>query len=434
MREKLYWFVDSLKGKLIRNHYNDIEFINQSKNVQTVNIRREELIERILTHATETTPFYKEFKHSSRLDDFPVLNKTLVQKRFDDFKSEAFLNKPKFRVATSGSTGVPFFLYQDLEKKLRNTADTIYFLNQANYKVGEPLYNLEVWGNTISKKPLKTWLQNLRRIEVSHFNDAEVESFLGKLKKSSSPINLLGFVSAYERICQYLDSMGSGPLSNIQTSSITANSEFLPSYVKHSMEKYFGTQVVSRYSNEELGIIAQQYPVQDEGQFNINWASYHIEILKMDSDAPADLGEMGRVIVTDLFNYCMPMIRYDTGDISLFDTLPSASNPFPSLKRVEGRRMDIIYNTNGEVISSFVIYTLFHRFYSLLKQYQFIQTGEKEYLLKLNTHSGEFNSMKDLIKDVQKEFGMDANVTVELVKEIPPLSSGKRKKVVNMYR
>ena len=51
----------------------------------------------------------------------------------------------------------------------------------------------------------------------------------------------------------------------------------------------------------ENGIIAQQSI--DSNNYIINWASYYVEILKLDKDTPVEQGEIGRIVVTDLYNY-----------------------------------------------------------------------------------------------------------------------------------
>ncbi|GGZ93859.1 hypothetical protein [Algibacter mikhailovii] len=185
---------------------------------------------------------------------------------------------------------------------------------------------------------------------------------------------------------------------------------------------------MSRYSSEEIGIVAHQ-TIDSQEHFIVNNASYYIELLKFDEDTPAEAGEHGRIVVTDLFNYSMPIIRYDTGDIAKMLKTDDGTLKFES---IEGRRMDLIYDTQGNLISSFVVYTNFYPFYSLLNQYQFIQTAQKDYLVKLNIKH-EFVHEKDLIISLKKEFGNDANIKIEYVDEIPPLASGKRKKVVNLW-
>ena len=87
--------------------------------------------------------------------------------------------------------------------------------------------------------------------------------------------------------------------------------------------------------------------------------------------------------------------------------------------------------------SFFARYRLFHKFYNyyhLLKQYQFIQQGEKDYEVKLNLQGNNFEFEDDLIASIKSDFGNDSNVTITYVDEIPPLSSGKRRKVVNNYK
>ena len=68
----------------------------------------------------------------------------------------------------------------------------------------------------------------------------------------------------------------------------------------------------------ENGILAQQ-KTASENEFIINWASYHIEILNIDTNELAPNGTVGRIVVTDFFNYAMPLIRYDTGDLGVID-------------------------------------------------------------------------------------------------------------------
>ena len=229
-------------------------------------------------------------------------------------------------------------------------------------------------------------------------------------------------------IAQYLEK-NDIVLSDLGITSAIANSEYLNRYTKITFGKHLNTTVFSRYSSEEVGIIAQQ-TVNSPDRFVINNASYHVELLNLENDAPATLGAFGRIIVTDLFNYAMPIIRYDTGDIARWGLNKDGAM---ELVEIEGRKMDLIYDSKGNIISSFVIYTKFYNYYNLLKQYQFIQQDEKKYEVKLNLQGDNFQFENELIVDIKSDFGDDANVTITYVNEIPALASGKRKKVINNY-
>ena len=144
------------------------------------------------------------------------------------------------------------------------------------------------------------------------------------------------YASALEEVCKYLDnSSTSGSIKNLRAASIMAQSEALTNETRERLQKYFNCTPCSRYSNLENGIIAQQ-TLHDNDLFLINRASYFEEILKMDSDIPVKPNELGRIVVTDLFNYAMPFIRYDTGDIGRFAVVKTTFLIIIILRRYKG--------------------------------------------------------------------------------------------------
>jgi len=183
--------------------------------------------------------------------------------------------------------------------------------------------------------------------------------------------------------------------------------------------------VLSRYSNNENGILAQE-DRNVTSKFIINSASYYIEIFDLNKDIPISPGKSGRIVVTDLHNYAMPLIRYDTGDIG---TMQLDDNNMPYLQSIAGRKLDLIYDTKGNIVPSHVSYKLCK--YGDYKQFQLVQYGEKEYLIKLNTDKKVDECV--MIAEYKEYFGQDASITIEYVDEIPLLSSGKRKEVLNTY-
>lgn len=430
LRNKSFWLLDALKGNPVKNHLKEIEFCIENSTSDRVAKIKNAHMKRLFEHASETTPFYYPYKTAEHLSDFPIIKKTTIQDNFEQFQSSMFKDKDNFKASTSGSTGLPFFLYQDLEKRNRNHADVIYYTKKSGFKVGQKLYMLKVWGDKLQKGKLKRWLQNIIPLEISRLSETRIESFLNLIKsdKQSKKI-LLGHASAFETISQYLDE-NKIYLNDLNIASTIAYAEYLNSYTKITLGKLLNTTVLSRYSNEELGIIAQQ-TLNSPNKFVLNHASYCIEILNLENDKPAKQGEFGRIVVTDLFNYAMPIIRYDTGDVAKLGT---SENGVIELEQIEGRKMDIIYDSNGNMLSSFIIRPKFFKYFYLLKQYQFIQQDEKNYEVKLNLRENRFEFENELIADIKSDFGEDANIKITYVDEIPPLSSGKRRQVINNYK
>jgi phenylacetate-CoA ligase len=424
LRRSLFWGMDALKGAKVKKHLHEIRSALETENPEKTQHIRQRHLDNILSHSKETTPFYQKLSELNSLSDFPVTNKQIINTNYEAFISQPFKKKKNRTVLTSGSTGAPLKIIQDKNKIHRNTADTIYFSELAGYKLGYKLLFLRHWNTYYKKSRVKNWLQNIIPIEVLNLNPNEIKSLIKDLENDPSTKSCLGFPSAFEQICKYLDNIKSPPI-DAKIRAIIGMAEGLNDYTKHRMSHYFNAPMVSRYSNMENGILAQQ-ETNDTLNFKINWASYHMEILNLESDIPVNPGEKGRIVVTDLFNYAMPLIRYDTGDIGAID---SQSSP-PTLKSVEGRQTDIIYNTKGDIVSSFIMTNIVH--YKEMHQIQLIQESAKTYTLKVN--GAVTTDLKNQLTNDFKHFlGNDALIDIIEVDEIPLLDSGKRKVTVNNY-
>jgi phenylacetate-CoA ligase len=427
IRYSAFWFRDYLTGCIVRKHLNDIAFLMSNHGREDAGRRRELLLRNLINHATTHCDFYKPHEGAMQLIDFPVINKNTVKEQYGQFIADNIDKSNRISVTTSGSTGTPFTTFHDRNKKQRNYADTLYFAGMTGYKPGHRLIYLKIWVEKKMKSRMEYWLQNIVPVDVLRFNDSEIESLIKRMESTHSTCSILGYASALEAIGKYLDKRNYGPVdSNVK--SVIAISETLNDYTRMAIEKYFKVPVVSRYSNLENGIIAQQIPSDRSLRYLINTASYHLEILKLDSDEQAPEGEVGRIIITDLFNYALPMIRYDTGDIGAVESDPGNGNS-KYFTHVEGRKLDILFDTKGNLISSFLVYKNMWQ-YTEIDQYQLIQETEKQYTFKINT-SLPFRNEAKLVDEFKSLLGRDADFRIEYVSEIPLLSSGKRKKIVS---
>jgi phenylacetate-CoA ligase len=379
----------------------------------------------LLKHAVQTAEFYKNFDSNS-INDFPVINKTQIKEHFPAFRSREFLNKPLVEMTTSGSTGTPFTVFQDIAKKQRNLADTFYFANLAGYELGQRLFYFKIWAKAKMAPDYQYRLQNIVPFDVIKLDDKTIKRFIDEVENKQGANSVLGYVSALESIIRYCDKIQKKSFKS-EFKSIITMSEGLSVETKVKLNSLFNCPVVSRYSNLENGIIAQQ--LINEERFLINTASYFVEIMDFESDKVVSHGEKGRIVVTDLFNYGMPLIRYDTGDIG---SIIKDQDGKLFLSSVEGRKLDLIFDTNNQLVSSYIVYKNMWQ-YKEISQYQLIQVGQKEYVFKINCDS-EFSREDKLIAEFKSYLGNDADFKVEYVDEIPLLDSGKRRKIVNLYK
>lgn len=422
-RNLFFWTLDSMKGSVVRKHYSEINnFFSITDPVQRQE-KVDEKLSRILQHAVQTVPYYNTYGGKS-ITDFPVVDKTLIRENLEFFLSGKFSEEQRSPVVTSGSTGTPFKTFQDGNKKKRNSADTIYFAEKSGFKIGSRLVYLKIWSDYNKKGRLEQWMQNIVPVDVIDLNDAKIKDLITKLESDGSTFGLLGYSSALELLARYLEKNSHGKVK-ARVGSILSMSEALNEYTKYTLPRYFDVPVLSRYSNIENGIIAQQE--KDSGlKFFINSASYYVEVLGLNDNNPVKHGEAGRIVVTDLYNHAMPMLRYDTGDIGIID--PENPGYFAA---IEGRKLDQIFDTRGERVSSYIVYKNMWQ-YTEINQYQLIQHGEKEYTFKINSDA-PFQRDRQLIAEFKQYLGNDADFKVEFVDEIPLLASGKRKKIVNTF-
>lgn len=428
LRKYLFWTFDFLKGGHLRKHYNDIAFIQENFASADATKKRNSHLKNLLDHAVATVPYYQKQGVGS-LDKFPIVSKAFIRENFEQFQSKSYLTKKNHKVMTSGSTGNPFTIFHDHNKRARNTVDTIYFSKKAGFEIGSRLYYLRLWDKQYTKSGFVSWVQNMYKHSVDDLEDDKILKLVHQLENDRSTKSILAYTSSLQSICKYLDRQ-EGRIWNFKVNTVIAVAEGLNDYVRTAIKKYFNCEVISRYSNSENGIIAQQGLASINTDFKINWASYYIEILDLNRDVPVEYGISGRIVITDLFNYSMPLIRYDTGDVGVLGLDTEDKDGALVLKSIDGRKMDMFTNTKGEFISSHIVHHILQ--VEEIDQFQFVQENYKDYILKLKVLKN-FNRGKEqsLIKQYKDYFGEDANVKIEYVSDIPLLLSGKRKLVIN---
>ena len=383
-----------------------------------------EQLKKILSHAVKNVEFYKTYSDFRGLADFPVVNKAVIRNNGARMLARGFDPAKQYRVSTSGSTGTPFVVYHDAEKRRQAAADTMAFSEFAGYRFGTRLYYVRAWDCVPVKGGWYSKLRNIVCVNNRENSAAYFQRFLEMLERDSSEKSVLIYASTLTELWRYMKTNDVKTTAKVRV--FITMSEALPDDVRRGIAERFGAPVVSRYSDCECGLIAQQLP--GESDYRVNEASFHVEVLKLDSDVPAALGELGRIVITDLYNFAMPMIRYDTGDLGVAEKRGNAL----VLSRVEGRKTDCIYATNGEPISFYIFANSIRTFDEIL-QYQVIQNGARDYVLKLNLGGAAFPRERELAELLKSYLGADAILKIEYTEEIPVLSSGKRRCLINNF-
>lgn len=389
--------------------------------------RTEEKIDALLRHAAATTAFYRHMSPDAALRDFPVVNKDTFRENYEAMQSSAWKGCPKNRVmSTSGSTGTPLQMIQDPGKIESNTADSIFLSSVGGYRIGEKMAFIRVWVRNVRKSAIQLFAENSIMMDSSSLSDESIAAMLRTIRRRRVRV-LIGYSSALGEISSFI-ARHDMSLNGYHVHAIIPISESMPDPVRRQLERQFGCPVRAWYSNEENGVIGLEMPHSDA--YYINSESYYIEILKMDSDEPAEDGEVGRIVITDLTNYAFPIIRYDNGDTAAAKHVRKNGRFKLILTELYGRRSDMLYDTQGRAVTPYVITNNLWNI-SGVRQYQFVQTGIKEYTMKLNAADPGKVDEAEILRRIKPSFGEDATISFTYVDEIPTLASGKVKYIEN---
>jgi phenylacetate-CoA ligase len=426
-RQALFWSLDYVSGAPIHNHLRNIQQVSRDGSVLAEHQTKQ--LQSLLNHAVQTTDYYKNYDSSGRIEEFPVVNKNIIRDSFERFESTTFKGKKLKTMQTSGSTGTPFRVVQNASKRQRVLAELIEFNALAGYRVGTRYAFVVSAGSIHREKPIGLFMKN--KVEFSVYtldlNSAETQRQI--LLKDKQIEVIIGNPSVIYDLARHIIAQGDHP-SSFGVKGVLCISEQLYPNMRDTIRKAFDCPVLSRYSNEECGVLAYECPTC--GRYHLNTASYFFETLAFDRDEPTSPGTSGRIVVTDLYNYALPMIRYDTGDIGLIVSSDCPQFCTPILQSLEGRRVDTVYDTSGRRLIIFAFDATFERLGSLVKQFQFVQEGKTRYRLRLCVNE-TFSQEQSVVEQLKKILGDDAQIEIDYVEEIPVLNSGKRKYIVSLY-
>jgi phenylacetate-CoA ligase len=330
----------------------------ERQSLETNRKQQWEALKRLCQHAYDTTPFYRaqfdahglhpdQIKSPADLQRIPVLTRDEIRLNFADLWSRSFKESELSKSATGGTTDTPVAFYRDQESVLEKNAVQQRLNAWAGYLPGDKTFFL--WGaqSDYPQDPSWRWRFYDRYVMRRHwaatslFNEESLSSHLNAWNELRPDV-VFAYPTPLTLFCQYLDS--SGAQFHLPR-SVICTAEPLLDEQRETIRKVLGVDPFEHYGSREVGMVAAQC-AQKTGM-HVDSTAVFIEHL------PVDNGESGlrEMVITDLLNYGMPLIRYQSNDCSLLtDEVCDCGIGFPLIKRVMGRTTDNFYLPNGDVV------------------------------------------------------------------------------------
>ena len=326
----------------------------------------------LIRHAYENVSYYRRRFKEAGFDPYNSLEMGDLQRipithkrdlvRIDTHDITA-ANAPIDRLkrhTTGGSTGVRFTIYSPPAVENKRVASLLatFFVN--GYRPREKIACLQV---NPPKASLLNRLGLFQRIDIPYH--LTIEQQCEQLMRLQAPV-WEGYPS---RIGIIARSVLDNNIKGLHPKLIITNSEVLTDDNANAIERAFSIKPTNVYDAWEFGNIAWEC-TRHEG-LHINSDRLIVETV---AEGLSVTGTPGEVIITDLNNTAMPLIRYATGDIAVMATEScSCGRTFPLLKYVIGRKSEkLILNDGTAVMATIPINSLLKDIKGL-KEYQAIQ-------------------------------------------------------------
>jgi len=402
-------------------------------------------LQALLQHATSHVPFYRQLGIRPDLKAFPVLSKADYREHgLEKFVAE---NIPAYRHvhrATSGSTGQPFAFSLDRKAMPVIFASHVFYDSWIGLRPFDRYVRIASPPAPVPPLEQGPWFfrcrQELTR-RLQRFYEARTQRKLSVWEVDAArareiwreieafrPDFVMGYTSALAQIADELLERGWKLRHGLR--GVITIAETLTASRRKVIERHFEAPITNRYGLREFGSWSAQSCEQGPERLHMNTELVVWEILR-DDGLPADPGETGRVVLTDLWNYARPFIRYFTGDLAA--AVPGrcpCGRGFPLMGSIEGRSQECLRTVSGKVISPAVLghyLFVYHGHQAAVRDYQLVQEAANKVCLLVAPAAGWEESMRARIqRDLESLLGPDMDVRMETAPIIPLEKSGKR--------
>ena len=392
-------------------------------------------LSRLLQHAYHSTPFYHErferagvrpgvMKRFEDLQEIPVLTREDIRHNLDRMWSRRYARESLQQAATGGTTDTPVPLLRSPECLTDKLAVQLHFNSWAGMWPGDRVFML--WGAQQDLVPDPSWRwrfyeRHLMRHVIaptSVLNPEILESYR-HLLNDFQPKVIYAYPTPLTIFCEYL--RDSGRPYHYPRSAICTAEPLLPQQ-RQTIEQTLRCPVFEHYGTRDFGMVAAECEAHQG--MHLNPSAVFVEFVPVEG---ADVDGLHEILVTDLLNYGMPLIRYRINDCAIPASDPCAcGRGYPLIQKIMGRTADVFQLPNGSRVPGISLHRVITELCPGFKKLQIIQDTLTDFRIRfVTTERFQTTDLDFLTKRLDERFGNSLSWSFESVPEIERERSGK---------
>lgn len=399
----------------------------------------------VLRHARDTVPFYRARLAGIDLDQplnaanwsrIPLLTRAELQRGGADLLSTQI--PPSHGAVswtqTSGSTGEPV--------RVAKTALTGFFWKLFNLRHHQwhcrdlrgTLAAIRFFEGDVAAPPngsrFPGWGAATDRLfrtgpSVSLQIGADVRDQIEWLRREA-PEYLLTYPSNLLALTGYCRAYGIR-LPNLR--EVQTVGEIVTPAMRLACREVWDVPLIDMYTSQEFGYLALQCPLHEH--YHVQAENVLVEVLDDAGNACAP-GQTGRLVVSSLHNFALPLIRYEIGDHAEVGAPCACGRGLPVLTRILGRTRNMLVLPSGERRWPVVGFRQFREI-APIRQFQFVQVSRAELLARFVVEQPLTVDQEARLKaHIRQSLGHPFDIRCEYPASIPRGRTGKYEEFVSL--
>lgn len=377
----------------------------------------------------------EDIKTKDDLNKLPVLTKEVIRKNQGNFLAKNIKKTCMIKYATSGSSGkvLEYMLDKNSISMLR--AIGIRGWEFAGYNVGDRLVTVAgsslLSQNTSFLKKLSLRANRNLLFESYNMDNEKVINYLQQIKKFK-PKFIRGYPSSISIIADHLlENNG----NNIKLTAVMTTGETLHNRDRKKISEAFDCDVFDQCGCNDGG--ENLWECKEHLGYHIGVERAVHEFIN-DSFEPITNNERGHIILTDLWNYSMPLIRYDAGDMGVpTNEMCTCGRGLPLAKSIVGRTIEQIILPNRNSIPGLEFTDIFEKkgIADKIIDYQIIQEKIDKFTIKIvksELYSDEVNPK--ISKFFEGHMGIPLDINFDFVNNIPTTKANKKRVILSKVK